>query len=103
MNIENRTCPKCASPMAVGFPVESHGKGGMLLATGWSDALPALQRESFFGVVAERVAPRERPTRYLLGFSCVQCGFVELFAVGAEDLKGFLARFQSGTGRAPDT
>jgi len=56
--------------------------------TEWIDDLPTLQR-SIFGGEYMRM-PVNAPRRFVLGFCCVGCGFVELYAVEKEMLMRFL-------------
>ena len=102
MSTENRVCPKCKAEMKPGCLLERHREADPLIEssmktrrdletvlTEWIDDLPAIRKSLFGGEYMQ--IPRDAPRRYVLGFSCVSCGFVELYAVPKDTLMRYLA------------
>ena len=57
--------------------------------TEWIEDLPSMEK-SIFGGKYMRI-PHDAPRRFVVGFSCVSCGFVELYVVPKETLMRHLA------------
>ena len=81
-----KLCPKCNSEMQPGFPVEVASKGGQYV-TRWSNELPS-EISGLFGGTS--FTTQAIPTKFLMGFACGQCGFVELYKVSEQQLRQFL-------------
>lgn len=62
--------------MQPGYPVESVGDMRHQALTQWADGVPHLKAQLF----GESLKTPET-NRAILGFSCTDCGFIELYAV----------------------
>ena len=89
MTVSNPRCPKCESAMQPGCPVESAGEHYARVMSTWRDGLPVVQPGLLWG--EEIVLPQTKRGFYLFGFRCVECGFVEHYALSKPDLKDLLA------------
>ena len=85
--MKSRICPKCESEMKPGYPLEDP-EHGTDRPTEWVSNLPILQWNILGGKFIR--GERENPRRFVLGFACVKCGFVELYVITEEELKLFL-------------
>ena len=76
--------------------LESSMKGRKLetVLTEWIEDLPTLQTSLFGGKYMK--IPSDAPRRHVLGFSCVSCGFVELYVVPKETLMRYLDSHTGG-------
>ena len=89
MAVNVQECPKCKSAMRPGCPIESSGEHYRQVMSTWRDGLPVVEPGLLWG---ERIVPpKTEEGLYLFGLRCVECGFVEHYALTKPALKEFLA------------
>lgn len=96
MALKSQSCPKCGCTMKPGYPLETAGEiGNVKDPTLWIDGIPKLKRHWLGG---ESLAVPTGHNRFVLGFCCENCGYIELYAVNESDARYHAAQPE----RAPD-
>jgi hypothetical protein len=91
MSVPNKTCPKCNQSMKPGYSLEEQD---MLRGpTRWIDGIPNYQRSWLAG---KHLNVPQSPKRFMLGFCCTGCGFIELYAVTEADVQSHAAQLEQG-------
>ena len=98
MAISDPKCPKCKSAMRPGCPIESAGETCFQVMSTWHDGFPVVKPGLLWG---ERIVPPETGEPFFLfGLRCVECGFVEQYALTKPDIKALLAAMEKAS-RSP--